>query len=516
MKKILYPIALAALFFCFNYNAEAAEFNPNNIISDQEMLEWTALSLSDIEAFLESYDGYISKHKFANYKGEMKTAAEIIFDAATNNYDCSESDIEIEEETASEAQKKLYCERVQINPKLLLVLLQKEQSLIDEKNPKPSQLDWATGYGCPDGGGCNDRWKGFGKQVNSAAIQFFDYLKHPHHYKYRAGNTYTFSNTDHPNSSVRPENNATAALYNYTPHVYYGNYNFWKLWMKYFTFNYGNNTLLQVSGEPGVWLIQNGFRRPFHTKGALTSRYDPNKIITVSKSDLLKYPIGNPIKFSQYSLVRSPRGTVFLIIDDMRRGFASGDALRLIGINPEEIINASWDDINAYTEGEPITASSTYPTGALLQDKTTGGVYYVSDGTKAPLLSAILLKTKFKGQAIIPESPEKLANYKTIPPVMFGDGELIKSEKSPAVYVIDNKKLRAFSSGEIFEKLGYHWENIIIVPQKIVDLYEIGEPISEIFSSDSEVLDSGEASEEDLLDIGDKNIQDDIDAMINP
>ena len=35
------------------------------------------------------------------------------------------------------------------------------------------------------------------------------------------------------------------------------------------------------------------------------------------------------------------------------------------------IINASWEDINAYEEGLPITATSSHPTGALLQDKTT-------------------------------------------------------------------------------------------------------------------------------------------------
>jgi len=39
-----------------------------------------------------------------------------------------------------------------------------EQSLIEEESPTQRQLDWATGYGCPDGGSCNPRWQGFGNK----------------------------------------------------------------------------------------------------------------------------------------------------------------------------------------------------------------------------------------------------------------------------------------------------------------------------------------------------------------
>ena len=42
--------------------------------------------------------------------------------------------------------------------------------------------------------------------------------------------------------------------------------------------------------------------------------------------------------------------------------------------------------------------------GALLQDKSTGGVFYVYEGTKAPLWDAVLLKTKFWGQVVIQDS----------------------------------------------------------------------------------------------------------------
>ncbi|NCA80124.1 MAG: hypothetical protein EOM76_08075 [Sphingobacteriia bacterium] len=64
-------------------------------------------------------------------------------------------------------------------------------------------------------------------------------------------------------------------------------------------------------------------------------------------------------------------------------------------------------------------------------------------------------------------------------PYLFGDGEIIKADNSPAVYLIENGKKRAFSSGEIFEKLGYQWKSIIIVPEKVINLYNDGEAIIE-------------------------------------
>ena len=224
----------------------------------------------------------------------------------------------------------------------------------------------------------------------------------------------------------------------------------------------------------------------------------------------------------QYSLIRSPRGTIFLLVDDKRRGLASAEAFRKIGYNPEEIMDASWADINAYKEGVPITATSSYPTGALLQDKVSGGIYYVTEGTKAPLWDAVLLKTKFKWKSITPESPEKLASYKTVEPAIFNDGELLKSNISPAVYIIDNKKRRPIISGKVFEDLGYSWDNVIAVPDKILNLYEKGEQIKEIFNE--EILDIDNAtstksilasSTPDIASTTD-NLKDEINSVLNP
>lgn len=498
-KKRLISLVSLVLFFTMTSTTFAATFNPNFIISDEEIYESDSMTLTEIDEFLKARGGYISKHSFLNSEGQRKTASQIIHDAAANNFDCSDASLS---SRPTQAEKERKCKKISINPKFLLVLLQKEQSLITSRSPRQTQLDWATGYGCPDGQACNTRWKGFGKQVNSASLQFYDYMQNPTYYPYVAGRTYTVSNTGRASSRITPVNQATASLYNYTPHVYNGNFNFYNLWLKYFSHSYPNGTLLQAKGEPGIWLIQNGKKRPFLSKGALTSRFDLNKVVMVNSSDLEAYPKGDPIKFPQYSLVRSPRGTIFLLVGDKRRGFESQEAFRKIGYNPEEIIDASWADLMSYGEGKNITETSEYLTGALLQDKTSGGVYWVTEGTKAPLWDSVLLKTKYKGKAITPVESEKLASYETVDPAIFGDGELITSPISPAVYVIESKTRRPITSGELFEKLGYKWENIISVPRKILELYEEGEEITDIVleEADENGLTDEEIAEE-LLEV---------------
>jgi len=235
-KNKLFITLLSVICYLLSATTVSANtFNPNYIISDSEILDSTSMSLNSIKEFLHNKNSFLYNYICPNADGITKSAAEIIYDAAVNNYDCAGADLS---DNPTEAEKKLKCQPITINPKFLLVLLQKEQSLIEETTPKQSQLDWATGYGCPDGDSCNPRWQGFGKQVNSASLQFFDYMINPQHYTYKVGQTYTFTNpystTEQETTVVTPANQATAALYNYTPHVYNGNYNFFNIWQRIF------------------------------------------------------------------------------------------------------------------------------------------------------------------------------------------------------------------------------------------------------------------------------------------
>ena len=293
---------LLLLFLSFSPNARAAtidpEFNPENIINDSEMLDYDSMDLDDIQRFLEKKNSFLATYRTTNAHGTPnKSAAEIIYDATHQNYDCSGIDLG---DSPTEADKKAHCRIITtVNPKLILVLLQKEQSLIEATSPSQKSLDWATGYGCPDSVACNPYYKGFGKQVNSASLQFLAYVNEQYRYSYKAGQTYTFTNPYGEISTatmiVTPQNKATAALYNYTPHVFNGNYNFFRLWKKYFPVVkviYPDGSILQAEGSKVVWLIENGKKRQFMNWGSFVSRFNKNQIVKTTESVLDCYEKG--------------------------------------------------------------------------------------------------------------------------------------------------------------------------------------------------------------------------------
>lgn len=431
-------------------NLAFAEFNPDYIISDQELVDYNSMSLSQVQRFLEDKGGALPWYFATDTDGITRTAAEIIW-------------------RVSQVHK--------ISPKVILVTLQKEQSLIMDFTPLPSQYEWATGYGVCDACSYSDpniqKYKGFATQVDSTAgwkrwyldnVFIQTWLKQP-------GQTYLIDTYQ-----ITPINLATASFYTYTPH-YNGNYNFWKIWQDWFGKFFPDGTVLKEKDGPGIWLVQRGLKRAFTSYSAFVSRYSPEKLITISASELENYETGVPIKFPDYSLLRSPRGTVFLLVGEVRRGIASAEVFRTIGFNPDEIIDVSWEELNNYIEGEPITLESVYPLGVLLQDKTTGGVYFVENGTKKPIWSKDFLTLYFKNKKITPVSPDELKKYPSGEPLKFKDGELVVSGSAPTVYIISNGERRPIPTEEVFNGLGFRWENIIKTTDKLLSLHPLGAPI---------------------------------------
>lgn len=463
MEKTAMKIICSCLILSVALPASALTFDPNYIISDSEITDYTTLNLEQIQYFLVRYDSYLANYITVDNDGQAKSAAQIIYERSVNN---------------------------KLNPQFILVLLQKEQGLVEDEAPQPSQLDWAAGYGCPDSGGCNSRWQGFFKQVNSATLQFRDYLDNPHLYNYKKNVTYVFQDKTGDNlniTEVTPINYATASLYNYTPHVYSGNYNFWRLWQEYFTKNYPDGALLQEKGSPGIWLIQYDKKRAFMSKAAFLSRYNLDKVIEVTHNDLEKYETGDPIKFAQYSLLRSPKGTVYLLVDDTKRGITSSAVFKKIGFNKEEVVDVDWSDLNLIPESQPITEKDIYPTGALLQNNKTGGVYFVYAGLKYPLLGKELLTINFPKKKIIPTKPQELEAWPTGDPIKIKDGELVKATGNSSVYVISNGQRRAIASAEAFVGLGYKWEYVKTVSEKVLSLHPEGEPLDIVTTKQPEV-----------------------------
>ncbi|MBF4463439.1 MULTISPECIES: cell wall-binding repeat-containing protein [unclassified Rathayibacter] len=138
-----------------------------------------------------------------------------------------------------------------INPLALVVLVQKERSLVTSTSPTATDYNKATGFNCPDTAPCDPGSAGFFTQVYSAARQFKKYANPPgsgaNFTAYAPGTTPNiayYPDTRCGSSPVTIGNQATADLYYYTPYqpnsyaltgtgdsscATYGNVNFWYL-----------------------------------------------------------------------------------------------------------------------------------------------------------------------------------------------------------------------------------------------------------------------------------------------
>ncbi|MFT4229248.1 MAG: SH3 domain-containing protein [Microbacterium sp.] len=183
------------------------------IISDAEFFDSDSMTRAQIQAFLKarvstcssgatclkSYKANIAKRSADKYCKALSAAKGV--SAATIIYRVARA--------------------CGINPKVIIVMLQKEQGLVTSTAPSKARYSSAMGFNCPDTTGCSTTSLGFFTQVYGGARQLQVYTKNPNSFNYHAGQVNTIK--WHPNSScgtskVYIQNQATANLYIYTPY----------------------------------------------------------------------------------------------------------------------------------------------------------------------------------------------------------------------------------------------------------------------------------------------------------
>jgi hypothetical protein len=238
--------------------ANFSEFKAGNIISDYVMSNKNSMNEAQIQAFLKSKNSCndSDRGKFDRY-----TASGYQYSWRDGHFVCM-ADESFDGESASHIIWQA-SQDYNINPQVLIVLLQKEQTLVTDTWPNWNhQYAAATGYDCPDSGnGCNNANAGFKTQIRKAANLFREVLNGGWSNYVVGWNTIQYNpNASCGSSSVYIENRATSALYRYTPYQpnpatlsvpmgatancgAYGNKNFYG----YFTDWFGSTTA-QVSG----------------------------------------------------------------------------------------------------------------------------------------------------------------------------------------------------------------------------------------------------------------------------
>ncbi|PWB96053.1 hypothetical protein [Homoserinimonas hongtaonis] len=311
--------------------ANAAQFDPGNIISDAYFFDGSAMTASQVQSFLNSKvsacaSGYTC---LKNYTMATRSIAAVPGRCGAYNSEGVESAAMIIAKVGAACN---------ISQKVLLVTLQKEQSLITSTSPSADRYRIAMGYGCPDTAPCNSEYFGFQNQVYRAALQFQVYLNNPTlfaHGPYRYNNVRLNPTASCGSTSVYIQNSATAALYNYTPYqpnaaalanLYgtgdgcssYGNRNFWRDYTDWF----GSTTvssLVKTATSNTVYVIgiDGKYSLPSADFLAIFAALGP--ISQVTQSYLDAFPtIGNANRN-----LRAPDGTIYFTDASIKLAFNS-------------------------------------------------------------------------------------------------------------------------------------------------------------------------------------------------
>lgn len=274
-----------------------------------------------------------------------------------------------------------------INPKALIVLLQKEQSLITDDWPWPIQYRSATGYGCPDTAPCDAEYYGFFNQVYAAARQFKRYTQGGFNHRAGMNNSVRY----HPNvacgsSIVYIENQATAGLYNYTPYqpnkaaldnLYgtgdncssYGNRNFWRLFNDWFGSTQGGSYLLRTIDNATVYLVVNDTKYPISDINVLDAFSPLGPVGYVSPQYLASKSTGSVLK----RLVRSEDGTVYFVDSGIKLPFTSCANIEHYGYTCGDSINLTSSQLALLHTGPLMTR---------VYGTTSGKKFFIESGKK--------------------------------------------------------------------------------------------------------------------------------------
>ncbi|MFP5250978.1 MAG: hypothetical protein ACLGHD_01250 [Actinomycetes bacterium] len=257
-----------------------SDFDPGYIISDEEFFDSDSMTVEEIQAFLEDVSvacspGYYCADTVVMPRATTPRAADRYCDGYASRTG----------ETVAKIVFKV-AESCGINPKVLLVMLQKEQGLfryattLSDAMVSTYKYKAAMGYACPDTAACDEKYYGFDNQVYNAARQLQVYTQNPTWWNYRVGANKVYY---HPDSwvvsppkcgtmDVTIQNQATANLYIYTPYTpnaaalsnlrgtgdscsSYGNRNFWVFYNDWFGSPTGRDPEGRINSttvEPGV------------------------------------------------------------------------------------------------------------------------------------------------------------------------------------------------------------------------------------------------------------------------
>jgi hypothetical protein len=399
--------------------ADASRFDPGLIISDSVFFDFGSMSEAAIQNFLES--------KVPNCKA-VTGQPKCLRDYVTNIPDTVGTAGHCASITGQQnvkASTVIYqvARACGINPRVLIVLLQKEQGLVQATNPSIYMYNAATGYGCPDSDPaiCGKVFAGLFNQLYKAAGQFRWYGNPASPFsRLKVGKTSNI--LYNPNSScgstpVLIKSQATADLYYYTPYTpnaaalknlygsgdscsAYGNRNFWRFYSDWFGSPLGGGFLLK-SATSGVYLIVDN-NKYLVTDPDLIKALSPLGPLGTISQDYLDSFTTAPNTLNR--LVKAATNQYYFVDAGQKYPLSSCNQATALGLDCGTAVQLTANQLSSLPSGAAITQH----VGAI-----DGTEYYINNGQKRQILDAY--SANAAGINLEPLSPLQITAFSYLP-----------------------------------------------------------------------------------------------------
>lgn len=418
-KYSLLSFIVAVFFVCLmfvvnqNKNTKAADlsnFNPGNIISDVIFTNSDSMTVDQIQNFLNSKvrcDNFGVKRSelgggtraqwlaARGYSTPIRCITDYMENPTTGENNYGRHDTPAGAVSAAQLIYN-YSQQFNINPQVLIVTLQKENGLITDEWPTHKQFREAMGFGCPDNvapgaPACDPAYRSFSSQLYQAARHFRGYMERRAGWfvPYKIGLNKIMW---HPNaacgiSDVYIENNATVALYSYTPYrpnqaalnagygtgdncSSYGNRNFYNYFNDWFGSTNVSSSLLRTTSDATVYLVGDNIKYPISNMNTLASLSSVlGGVSFVSDAYLSKIPTGQLAN----RLIRDSGGTIYFYSSGIKLPFSSCGLVADYGYNCGEFMQLTDSQIAKFASG-PLMLNGL--------KTTTGKLFYIQAGQK--------------------------------------------------------------------------------------------------------------------------------------
>ncbi|HEB01513.1 MAG TPA: hypothetical protein ENI16_00765 [Candidatus Portnoybacteria bacterium] len=222
--------------------------------------------------------------------------------------------------------------------------------------------------------------------------------------------------------------------------------------------------LYQAKGSSLVYTIKNGQRKGYASLDIFLSQGSTyQRLVNISRSQIDAYVKKYFAAFVDGTLLRQKdSAAVYILERGKKRPFlASAQEFAKLGFNWDEIKEISSTDLNGYQEGLAIKYGSD---GTLVQG-TDPTVWLIEEGRKRKIASGeLFVNLGFSWWKV--KKSQEIENYLTGPIVTYPEDTLLRQKEEATVYLIKDNERRVFTSGALFNLLGYKWRDVLTISEK--------------------------------------------------